>query len=366
MPELTHRHSDWAIPLAVAVLLAVLGVFAMFGVAMGDVTTSPTPQGEEDAGVWIDDRSGESNETIELAMETNLSAVHGYQISLSYNQSALTIDEVVGEELPVDAVTVSNGSVLFTGAQTDGVDEPLIATLEVRVTAENASETTLSIDESETAFNDDESYLSIDRYADGTVDVVEPLIYELSLANDGGASVVGLPGQTTGTLGDLLPEGLDGIDAFYRYTTDGWVHETDMDHEFDPLETLVVVTSDAGPETISVEVEFERGVESSHRSLDTGWQLVPAPRGTDAEQAFGELDATIVLDRYSQPDSSSYQTPASFGYYLLGTDELGEEPPAVSPFTGYFVHMGADGTLDPAISDVQTKSEVDESLGLEE
>lgn len=353
-----------ALPLTVTVVLAVLGTIAMFGVAMGDVTTSATPQ-EEGTGVWIENASGETNETVELALETNLSAVHGYQISLSYDESTLTIDEIVGEELPVDEVNETNGSVLFTGAQTAGVDEPHIATLEVRVTTENASETTISFEASETAFNDDELYLSVDRHIDGTVAVVDPPVYEKSLANDGSVAVIGFPGQINGTLEDLFPAEQDGFDSLYRYTDEGWVRETDLEYEPAPLEALAVVTSDAGPETIPVEVEFERDVEAANRTLGTGWQLVPATRFTDAAEAFGEpLESNVVLDRHDQPDSPAYETPEPFGHYFVGSVLWGVEPPAVNPFTGYFVHMDAEGTLDSAISEVQTKSEVDESLDL--
>ena len=349
------------VPSAVrTVVLCLLLVVTTLSLALVVPAAAGTVGDEE---IAIESASGLEGETVELAVETGAVDVHGYEIEVTYDPAVLNVTAVDGQDLPVDAVEGTNGTVTVTGAETTGIDGPTIATITAELVGEAGATTTIEF--GETAVNDDEAYLTLSEYDAGTVEVTQPPHYEKSIENDGGATVIGFPGPVNGTLGDAFPAGYDGISSFFVYSETGWERVSNTDTQLDALEALVVVTDGDGEETIPVVVSLETDTISVNKTLESGWNILPAPSFTDAEELATAANGSVVLDSYTNAVSDDYDEPSSFGSYAAGSVDWGVSPPSVSPFGGYFVYVQADAELEPAVSDVSSRAEADELLGLE-
>lgn len=200
-----------------------------------------------------------------------------------------------------------------------------------------------------------------------TVEEFGPAVYEGGIANDGAAHTIGFPGPVDDTVGDVFPGGYDGIQSIWLYENESWERITDPNRSLDALSVLTVTTAgEEGPATIDVEVTLSNETVASNKTLTSGWNLVAAPKHTDAESAFGDVeDAVLVLDRYGHPAVTGVDAVAPFSSYVLGSTAWGEEAPAVTPFTGYFVYTEAETEVPVAAADVPHKQAADEALEIE-
>lgn len=196
---------------------------------------------------------------------------------------------------------------------------------------------------------------------------VEPIppIYEVTIENDGGAHAVGFPGPVAGSLADALPSDMEGISTVYTHDADGWSQVRDFAATSpEPLETVVITTTGAGPDEIPMTIEFEPDEPASSIERGPGWTLVPSPSFTDADDAFGETDALLVLDQFGQPSGDGLPDPSSFHSHVVGSSSWGSQPPTLSPFGGYWVYLESAISLPVAVSDVADRDAVDEALGV--
>lgn len=203
----------------------------------------------------------------------------------------------------------------------------------------------------------------------------DPPEYDLRLENDGTAYTVGFPGPTDGTLNDVFANGFEGVSAVYEYdaNADRWrlLEGDEFDESPAALDAIVIVTTgETGPNEIDLEVTFtnESVTSPTSQTLSEGWTFTTASTADNADTVFdrGSAEATVVLDAFATPEvqqvdtAQSFQYQQSTPYYDLGTGE----PPQMSPFAGYFVHVAESGTHPSLLSGIETRQESDAALNL--
>lgn len=203
----------------------------------------------------------------------------------------------------------------------------------------------------------------------------DPPQYNLTLENDGTAYAVGFPGATDDTLNDVFTNGFDGVNAVYEYdaNANSWTLLTgdDFNEPLTALDAVVVVTAgDEGPNNIALEVVFtnESVTSPTSRTLSEGWAFTTASTADDAKTVFdrGNAEVTVVLDAFAGPEvlqedtAQSFQSQQPTPYYDLGTGD----PPQMSPFAGYFVHVTESGSHPSLLSGIETRQESDAALNL--
>lgn len=163
---------------------------------LSDSVTYVTETEEETDGyVAVGNATGESNETVNVTVDTNLENVHGYEIELSYDGEVASFEDATGVDLPVDAANASDGTLQFTGAATNGTDEPTIAELEFELVGSVDESTDLLLNGGVSALNDDETYLDVEEWIDGDLSIITEC-------------------DTPGGLGDVRGDGMVGsLDA---------------------------------------------------------------------------------------------------------------------------------------------------------
>jgi hypothetical protein len=203
----------------------------------------------------------------------------------------------------------------------------------------------------------------------------DPPEYDLRLKNDGTAYTVGFPGPTAGTLNDVFTNGLEGVSAVYEYdaNVDQWrlLKGNDFNEPPAALDAVVIVTTgETGPNEIDLEITFtnESVTSPTSQTLTKGWAFITASTADDADTVFnrGSAEMTVVLDAFAAPEVQQVDTAPSFQYqqptpyYDLETGE----PPQMSPFAGYFVHVTESGTYPSLLSGIETRQESDAALNL--
>ena len=203
----------------------------------------------------------------------------------------------------------------------------------------------------------------------------DPPEYDLKLENDGTAYTIGFPGPTDGTLNDVFANGFEGVSAVYEYdaNADQWrlLEGDEFDESPAALDAIVIVTTgETGPNEIDLEVTFtnESVTSPTSQTLTEGWTFTTASTADNADTVFdrGSAEATVVLDAFATPEvqqvdtAQSFQYQQSTPYYDLGTGE----PPQMSPFAGYFVHVTESGSHPSLLSGIETRQESDAALNL--
>ena len=137
------------------VLLLVPAVATSVGAL--DAAQSQVDEDGETYGIELEIVS-EDEGTIMVAMSAQGDSVAGYQANISYDPSVVQFVDVTGEDLASPTVNYDNeeGWINFNSGQAEGVDNPLMATLEFEVVGEVGDETPFefSTDEWETSIND--------------------------------------------------------------------------------------------------------------------------------------------------------------------------------------------------------------------
>ena len=191
--------------------------------------------------------------------------------------------------------------------------------------------------------------------------------FSMSVDNDGEVHALGVPGEIDGTFADAFPEGLDGLQTVYAYDN-GWEQVVDFENEtVEPLDAYVLSTTGDGPDEIELAVSLETGTSPTTRSVGPGWEFIAASAFSDAETSFGGADGAVTaMDRYGMPSADDHPEVSPFPNYLFGSYEWGVEPPAVSPFNGYFVYFDSSDDVPVVLSDVESQADASFQLGLTE
>lgn len=198
--------------------------------------------------------------------------------------------------------------------------------------------------------------------ATATVEPAPPR-YNLTIPNDGGVYGIGIPGPSNGTLADAFADGTEGISAIYHHTGDGWELVTDLEsEELDPLATYVMTTTGDGPTEVPMTIEFATDEAVENVTTGPGWALVPSPYYGDAESAYRNTSALLVLDRFDRPTVDRAPAVSTFSSYVVGATTWGEEPPALDAFGAYYVYLPEETALQVAVSNVTGLEEADSSL----
>lgn len=123
--------------------------------------------------VTLSSASGETGDVVTIAVGADGTDVAGYEAAIDYADEALALEAASGGDVTLGAVADENGTVTLTGAEDDGLEDPLLAELTFEILAEDDQEIDLEVLEDETVLNDDEErYLAIEAYDGGSVTVL--------------------------------------------------------------------------------------------------------------------------------------------------------------------------------------------------
>lgn len=195
------------------------------------------------------------------------------------------------------------------------------------------------------------------------LEVPDELTYEFAIPNDGDTYSVGIPGQITGTLADIIEPNAEGYTVFV-WEDGEWTQVTDFESKnFEPLDAFVVATegADDQPEEFTVQVEFEEQQTANppEKELEEGWNFVAAPKFGDADTVFGLDDAFLVLDRFALSEPQLVQKVDDFEEHYISADSND-----VSPFKGYFIFVEDDIILPGVLSGAETREDIEEQLDI--
>ena len=191
------------------------------------------------------------------------------------------------------------------------------------------------------------------------------LTYTFEIPNDGEMYSLGIPGETEGTLADIVDPTAEGYTVF-RFVDGEWTPVTDFESTtLNALDAIAIATEGASgqPDTFSLEVELATQSATTvppQASLTEGWNFVAAPQRGDADTVLAVQHSFLVLDRFNQPSSEYLRGVGKFNTHYIGSDSQ-----TVSPFKGYYVYAEDDTTLPGVLTGVETRTDVDEQLNLD-
>lgn len=191
------------------------------------------------------------------------------------------------------------------------------------------------------------------------------LTYTFEIPNDGEMYSLGIPGETEGTLADIVDPTAEGYTIF-RFVDGEWTPVTDFESTtLNALDAIAIATEGASgqPDTFSLEVELATQSATTvppQASLTEGWNFVAAPQRGDADTVLAVQHSFLVLDRFNQPSSEYLRGVGKFNTHYIGSDSQ-----TVSPFKGYYVYAEDDTTLPGVLTGVETRTDVDEQLNLD-
>ncbi|MDZ7729942.1 MAG: hypothetical protein U5K37_01440 [Natrialbaceae archaeon] len=164
--------------------------------------------------------------------------------------------------------------------------------------------------------------------------------YEINIANDGQPHAVGFPGPINGTINDSFVAGFDGVESIFVYQNGDWarLQWDDLNESPQSMEALIVTTDGVGPQSIPLEITFERNLSPADRSLSQGWNMLSAKAFNSAEDSFGQdvNETVIVLDRYggiSSPEMPVVSSSLELHYRKSAVDWFGT---GCQPIQGIF------------------------------
>ncbi|WP_256295750.1 cohesin domain-containing protein [Haloarchaeobius salinus] len=174
----TNRLPDGTTLLLVALCLALVAV--------------PMAAAQESATLSLTETEVESTDgtaTVTLAAEG--SDVAGYQANVSFDPDVVRVQSVSGADYsdPVQNVNNEDGWVFLTQSQSDGMDDPELATITFEVVGDEGDRSTLSFVESDTRINDGAGEHVDVQLDSGTVTVGSGDVQSMgegSAATDGG------------------------------------------------------------------------------------------------------------------------------------------------------------------------------------
>ncbi|CCQ35840.1 probable secreted glycoprotein [Natronomonas moolapensis 8.8.11] len=191
------------------------------------------------------------------------------------------------------------------------------------------------------------------------------LTYTFEIPNDGEMYSLGIPGETQGTLADIVDPTAEGYTVF-RFVDGEWTPVTDFESTtLNALDAIAIATEGASgqPDTFSLDVELATQSATTvppQASLTEGWNFVAAPQRGDADTVLAVQHSFLVLDRFNQPSSEYLRGVGKFNTHYIGSDSQ-----TVSPFKGYYVYAEDDTTLPGVLTGVETRTDVDEQLNLD-
>lgn len=187
-----------------------------------------------------------------------------------------------------------------------------------------------------------------------------PVVYEQTVTNDGGVTSLGIPGPTSMTVDEMLPEDMSGLEI-WEYSEEEWQRVTDLDRELEAFDAFVISTSqDTGPDQYDIRIELESDESASPQSVDAGWNHVPARSFSTPAESFqtASTDPDLILDTLDPLTSPNYRTIDPFNWYSFHHGD----PPELDPFKGYFVHFSEDGELEPRLANIQGVADAADQL----
>jgi hypothetical protein len=190
------------------------------------------------------------------------------------------------------------------------------------------------------------------------------LTYSFEIPNDGETYSIGIPGEVSGTLADMIDPNAEGYSVF-TFNNGDWEPVTNFDAvELEPLDAITIATEGASSQqdAFTFQMEFEEQsstVVPPQRSLDAGWNFVAASQLGDADVVFNIDEAFLVLDRFKSPTSDQVQTVPAFNNHFINTDKN-----TVTPFKGYFLFVEDDTVLPGVLSGFETRSDIADQLNL--
>ncbi|MDZ7730907.1 MAG: hypothetical protein U5K37_08395 [Natrialbaceae archaeon] len=193
-----------------------------------------------------------------------------------------------------------------------------------------------------------------------------PPVYNLVIPTDGSAYSIGIPGPANVTLAELFPSGSDGLDTAYTHTDSGWQQIYNGSQTFDPLDAIVVTTTEdpGAPSSVPVTVRLANNTAAPNRTLQTGWNYLAAPAYTTLEDAFGVPGVLLAHQRFESPGTTVHPSTDGEGTYIIGSVDWGVTPPAVSPFAGTFVYAENETAVPVRAQKFPYKQAADDKLGL--
>ena len=128
----------------------------------------------------------------EVDIAADAGNVAGYELTVEFNESVLEVVDVQGADLgePSENIDNGNGVVTFTRGESQGVDDPTLATIEFNVTA--AGQSNVTVDDAESAIYD----------ADG--DAISSITSEQGVVEDSVAGDGDVNGDDSVNAGDVI------------------------------------------------------------------------------------------------------------------------------------------------------------------
>jgi hypothetical protein len=128
----------------------------------------------------------------EVDIAADAGNVAGYELTVEFNESVLEVVDVQGADLGESSENIDNGNgvVTFTRGESQGVDDPTLATIEFNVTA--AGQSNVTVDDAESAIYD----------ADG--DAISSITSEQGVVEDSVAGDGDVNGDDSVNAGDVI------------------------------------------------------------------------------------------------------------------------------------------------------------------
>ncbi|ELZ10676.1 subtilisin-like serine protease [Halovivax asiaticus JCM 14624] len=184
---------------------------------------------------------------------------------------------------------------------------------------------------------------------------------------DGGQPTpIGFPGDTEGTVGDVLPDDTEGVVWAFDSATDEWTRVA-ADDDIEPLDAMVVTTND--DQVAQIDFEGPAGEVDTpspgEAQLDEGWNFIAPSQHADVSEVFdGSADPSSFLDVYDDAESPmTFAEDIDRPAFSLPGETV--ENATVNPFSGYFVYANDDGTIPSYVYDGATQSETNDILNID-
>jgi subtilisin family serine protease len=190
----------------------ILGNMAMFA------ADTPEPAGT----VEVTETMTSPGSNAEVSLQTDVSNVSGYEATINFDPEKLQVEDVSGEDMadPVMEVDNENGELFITQAQAEGVDAPVMASIEFEVVdMSNGEEADVTLNGGESAVYDPSGDAYLTNWDNGKVSVLQGDLGDVNADGDitaGDAVIVqryiaglptDVPDQQIEVLGDVNQDG---------------------------------------------------------------------------------------------------------------------------------------------------------------